>query len=200
MINTCIAGAAKLLTGARAHWLGCAPEGKLRVYFANHTSNLDFVVLWAAMPRHIRAVTRPVAAHDYWTASPLRLALAQRVFKAVLIERKRVTRANNPMEPMLAALRAGQSLIIFPEGGRMDGDGIGEFRGGLYHLAKEGLELEFIPAYIENLNRVMPKGEVLPIPILCSVTFGPPLKIGADEGKPAFLARARGALLELSKR
>ncbi len=189
-----------MLTGARAHWLGCAPEGKLRVYFANHTSNLDFVVLWAAMPRHIRAVTRPVAAHDYWTASPLRLALAQRVFKAVLIERKRVTRANNPMEPMLAALRAGQSLIIFPEGGRMDGDGIGEFRGGLYHLAKEGLELEFIPAYIENLNRVMPKGEVLPIPILCSVTFGPPLKIGADEGKPAFLARARGALLELSKR
>jgi len=200
MIAACIAGAAKLLTGARARWTGCAPDGKLRVYFANHTSNLDFVVLWAAMPRHLRAATRPVAAHDYWTAGPVRLALAQRVFNAVLIERRKVTRANNPMEPMLAALRAGQSLIIFPEGGRMSGDGIGEFRGGLYHLAKEELKIEFVPAYIENLNRVMPKGEFLPIPILCSVTFGAPLQIDPAEGKTGFLARAREALVELSKR
>src|ERR1700722_15040907 len=131
MIDACIAGTAKLLTGARAHWLGCAPEKKLRVYFANHTSNLDFVVLWAAMPRHLRAATRPVAAHDYWTAHPVRLAPGQRGFHAVLIERKKVTRANNPMEPMLTALRAGDSLIIFPEGGRMEGNGVGEFRGGL---------------------------------------------------------------------
>lgn len=200
MIAACIAGAAKLLTGARAHWAGCGPEGKLRVYFANHTSNLDFVVLWAAMPRHLRAATRPVAAHDYWTTGAVRLALARRVFNAVLIERKKVTRANNPMEPMLEALRAGNSLIIFPEGGRMSGDGIGEFRGGLYHLAKEELEIEFVPAYIENLNRVMPKGEILPIPILCSVTFGAPLRIDPAEGKTAFLARARNALLELSHR
>jgi 1-acyl-sn-glycerol-3-phosphate acyltransferase len=200
MIASCIAGTAKLLTGARAHWLGCVPENKLRVYFANHTSNLDFVLLWAAMPRHLRAVTRPVAAHDYWTASPVRLAMAQRVFNAVLIERKKVTRANNPMEPMLAALRAGESLIIFPEGGRMAGDGIGEFRGGLFHLAKQELEIEFVPVFIENLNRVMPKGEFLPIPILCSVTFGAPLLPDPAEGKTAFLARAREALLELSRR
>ena len=199
MIAACIAGAAKLLTGARAHWLGCAPEKKLRVYFANHTSNLDFVVLWAAMPRHLRAATRPVAAHDYCTANPARLALAQRVFNAVLIERSKVTRGNNPMEPMLAALRAGQSLIIFPEGGRMAGDGIGEFRGGLFHLAKQGLEIEFVPVYIENLNRVMPKGEFIPIPILCSVTFGTPLQPGPAEGKTAFLARARESLLALSR-
>jgi 1-acyl-sn-glycerol-3-phosphate acyltransferase len=200
MIAAFIAGGAKLLTGARAHWLGCTPKNKLRVYFANHTSNLDFVLLWAAMPRHLRAVTRPVAAHDYWTAGPIRLAMAQRIFNAVLIERKKVTRANNPMEPMLAALRAGESLIIFPEGGRMAGDGIGEFRGGLFHLSRQGLEIEFVPVYIENLNRVMPKGEFLPIPILCSVTFGAPLPPDPAEGKAAFLNRAREALVKLSTR
>ena len=200
MIAACIANAAKLLTGARAHWVGCAPDGKLRIYFANHTSNLDFVLLWAALPRHIRVMTRPVAAHDYWTASPVRLAMAQRVFNAVLIERKKVTRANNPLEPMLAALGAGDSLIIFPEGGRMAGDGIGEFRGGLFHLAKQVPDIECVPVFIENLNRVMPKGEFLPIPILCSVTFGTPLHPLTGETKPAFLARARAALLELSKR
>lgn len=200
MIANCIANTAKLLTGARAHWLGCAPDKNQRVYFANHTSNLDFVLLWAAMPRHLRKITRPVAAHDYWTAGGIRLALAQRVFNAVLIERKKVTRANNPLEPMLEALRTGHSLIIFPEGGRMEGGGIGEFRGGLHHLYKQTTGVEFVPVYIENLNRVMPKGEVLPIPILCSVTFGAPLQPDPAEGKTAFLARAREALLELSKR
>jgi 1-acyl-sn-glycerol-3-phosphate acyltransferase len=200
MIANCIAETAKLLTGARAHWLGCMPEKKLRVYFANHTSNLDFVLLWAAMPRHLRKSTRPVAAHDYWTASPVRLTMAQKIFNAVLIERKKVTRSNNPMEPMLAALRAGDSLIIFPEGGRMTGDGVGEFRGGLFHLAKQELAIEFVPVYIENLNRVMPKGEFLPIPILCSVTFGAPLHVEEADNKATFLDRARNALLELSKR
>lgn len=201
MIAACIAHSAKILTGARAHWLGCTPdETKHRVYFANHTSNLDFVLLWAALPRVMRMKTRPVAAHDYWTAGNLRLAMAQQVFNAVLIERKKVTRANNPMEPMLAALRDGHSLIIFPEGGRMAGDGIGEFRGGLYHLAKQTQNVEFVPVYIENLNRVMPKGEFIPIPILCSVTFGTPLIPGETENKTEFLDRARAALVELSKR
>jgi 1-acyl-sn-glycerol-3-phosphate acyltransferase len=87
MIAGIIAEAARLLTGAHARWRGCAPEKKLRVYFANHTSNLDFVLLWAALPRALRDVTRPVAAHDYWTKSALRLAMAERVFRAVLIER-----------------------------------------------------------------------------------------------------------------
>ena len=200
MIAACIAGFAKLLTGVRAHWVGCAPENKLRVYFANHTSNLDFVLLWAALPRSLREVTHPVAAHDYWTASRLRYGIAKHVFKAVLIERKRVTRANNPLGPMVEALHAGTSLIIFPEGGRMADGEIGAFRGGLYHLAKQGMEIEFVPVFIENLNRVMPKGEVLPIPLLCSVTFGVPLQPGPDENKTEFLGRARSSLVELSKR
>jgi len=199
MIASCIAGFAKLLTGARAHWQGCAPENKLRVYFANHTSNLDFVLLWAALPGALRAVTRPVAAHDYWTATPLRQGIAEHVFKAVLIERKKVTRANNPMEGMVDALKNGNSLIIFPEGGRMTDGEIGAFRGGLFHLAKQGLEIEFVPVFIENLNRVMPKGEFLPVPLLCSVTFGVPLHAGVEESKPEFLNRARSALMELSQ-
>lgn len=197
MIGGIIAEAARLLTGAQARWRGCAPEKKLRVYFANHTSNLDFVLLWAALPRELRRATRPVAAHDYWTKSALRLAIAERVFRAVLIERKRVTRENNPLEPMLAVLRAGESLIIFPEGGRFSGEGIGEFRGGLFHLAKAVPEAELVPTFIENLSRVLPKGEVFPVPILCSVTFGEPLGLLPNETKPAFLTRARAALVSL---
>ena len=168
MIGKCAASAVRLLTGAKSRWIGCEPSDTQRVYFANHTSNLDFVLLWASLPSALRAKTRPVAAHDYWQ-SGLRFFLANKVFRAVLIERKRVTRANNPLEPMLTALSEGCSLIIFPEGGRQE-EKPGEFKSGIFHLARAQPQLEFVPVYIENLNRVLPKGEVLPIPILL---FGP---------------------------
>jgi 1-acyl-sn-glycerol-3-phosphate acyltransferase len=145
----------------------------------------------------MRTKTRPIAAHDYWTKNRLRLLLAKKIFHAVLIERKRVTRANNPIAPMLAALDDGSSLIIFPEGGRAI-DQPAEFKSGIFHLARARPDLEFVPVYIQNLNRVLPKGEVLPIPILCSVRFGAPLSLEPNEEKAAFLQRAQQAMLDLT--
>ena len=197
MIAPCIAGIARLLTGARARWQGCAPESRQRVYFANHTSNLDAVLLWAALPTVLRRKTRPVGARDYWLGGPIREFLARHVFRAVLIERNRVTKENNPLTPMLASLGNGDSLIIFPEGTRHADGQISEFKPGLFHLAKACPAVEFIPVYIENLNRVLPKGEVLPVPILCSVNFGAALSRREGEGKAEFLERARAALLSL---
>ena len=197
MIASCIAGAARLLTGARARWQGCAPEPRQRVYFANHTSNLDFVLLWAALPPSLRRMTRPVGAQDYWRGGPVREFLAHRVFHAVLIERNRVTKENNPLTPMLASLGKGDSLIIFPEGTRHADAQVSEFKPGLFHLAKASPTVEFVPVFIENLNRVLPKGEIFPVPILCSVTFGAPLFWREGEDKREFLARARADLLSL---
>jgi 1-acyl-sn-glycerol-3-phosphate acyltransferase len=138
-----------------------------------------------------------VAAHDYWTSHPVRQWLASSVFRAVLIERHNVSRENNPLEPMLAALRGGDSLIIFPEGTRNPSGELGPFRPGLHHLARAMPDAELVPVFIENLNRVLPKGEVLPVPILCSVHFGTPMKLEAGETKPTFLARARDAVLAM---
>ena len=140
---------------------------------------------------------RPPLGRPYWTASRLRHWLAGRVFRAVLIERHHVTRDNNPLEPMLAALRAGESLILFPEGGRTLTGDIAPFKSGLFHLARQTRDVELIPVYIDNLNRVLPKGEVLPVPLLCSVHFGAPLHLGEGETKAPFLARARAAVLAL---
>ncbi len=197
MIGRGLAFGARIFTGAIPRWRGCAPEPRLRVYFANHTSNLDFVLLWASLPGVLRAQTRPVAAHDYWTANRLRFWLAGQIFRAVLIERKNVTRENNPLTPMVAALRDGDSLIIFPEGGRAASGEVGEFKSGLHHLAREVPEAELVPVFIENLSRVLPKGEVLPVPLLCSVHFGAPLRLEDGENKRDFLARAREAVLAL---
>ena len=196
MIGSLLAFSTRFLTGGTPCWRGCLPEERQRIYFANHTSNLDFVLLWSALPSALRRRTRPVGAHDYW-ATPIRGYLARNVFRAVLIERKRVTRSNNPLTPMLNALAEGDSLIIFPEGTRLAGDELGDFKPGLHYLAAARPDVELIPVFIDNLNRVLPKGEILPVPMLCSVHFGEPVPFDASETKAAFLVRARAALNNL---
>ena len=154
-------------------------------------------MLWAALPQVIRARTRLVAAHDYWTANLLRQHIARQVFNAVLIERKKPTPDCNPLEDMLAAMGQEHSLIIFPEGGRFAGPDPQPFKAGLYHLAKRRPDVELVPVWMENLNRILPKGEVLPAPLLGSLTFGAPLRLEEGEPKPTFLERARSAVMAL---
>lgn len=188
----------RLFTGAQATWSGCPPVAGQRVYFANHTSNLDFLAIWSVLPDALRRTTRPVAAHDYWTAGRIRMFLAEKIFNALLIERKKVTKSNNPLHTMIAAIKdGGDSLIIFPEGGRSMTEEMMPFKSGLFHLARQCDNVEFVPVYIDNLNRVLPKGEVLPLPLICSVIFGAPIRLEAGESKDDFLQRAEAAVKEL---
>ena len=186
-----------VLSGLRARWVGTDPLEIQRVYFANHTSNLDAAVLWASLPLPIREKTRPVAAKDYWTGSALRRWLANEVFRALLIERRKVTAENNPLREMIAVLDSGESLIIFPEGGRFPGPEPQPFKSGLFHLAKDRPQVELVPVYLENLNRILPKGQILPVPLLGSITVGEPLRLEPGEAKLAFLDRAREAVWSL---
>ena len=199
MIAGLLAALVRLFTGVQARWIGCGPDGGLRVYFANHTSNFDFLVLWSVLPDPMRKRTRPVAASDYWRAGRLRLFLAESVFRGVLIERKKVTRANNPMDQLVPVLKKGESLIIFPEGGRTAEPRMRPFKSGLYYLGKAMPEVDLVPVYIDNANRVLPKGELLPLPLLCSVIFGEPLRLETNESKDAFLTRAQAAVERLTQ-
>lgn len=201
-----VAGLVWLLTGATARWLGSEPDRRQRVYFANHTSHLDFVVLWSALPPAVRARTRPVAGADYWRRGALRRALAERVFRAVLIERRAA--GERAREEVLASARAavaataaalddGSSLILFPEGTRGPGGLPQPFKAGLYHLCRERPGLELVPVWLDHLNRVLPKGEFVPVPLSATATFGAPLRLEPGEERDAFLERARAALVAL---
>lgn len=198
MVAGLIAGFARLMTGAVAAWRVQPHSDRARVYFANHSSHADFATIWAALPADVRARTRPVAAADYWNAGRLRRYLAARVFHAVLIDRAGGGRAAT--EQMVVALRGGDSLIIFPEGTRGDGRVIAPFRSGLYHLAVAVPEAELIPVRLVNLNRVLPKGEAIPVPVIARLTFGEPIALAPGEGKESLLARAHAAVVALDGR
>jgi 1-acyl-sn-glycerol-3-phosphate acyltransferase len=164
------------------------------VFYSNHTSNLDFPVIWSALPKALRRKVRPLAAHDYWSKGKLRVFLASEIFKAILIERKAVTRKNNPLMQMEAALAESSSLIIFPEGTRSTCGEIAPFKPGIYHLAQADKELPFIPVHLENLFRILPKGEIFPLPLVAILRFGDPLYYREGESKTDFIERARQAL------
>ena len=198
-----IAGVARLISGVNVRWLDSGPDPSPTIYFANHTSHLDFVVLWAALPPEIRSRTRPVAAQDYWEKG-MRRALAVNVFRAVLVQRNASGREGEAApDPRLAisqmadATGTDHSLILFPEGTRGTGAEVGPFKSGLYYLWQQRPTLRFVPAYLNNLNRILPKGEFLPVPFISRLTFGAPLVLSADESKASFLERARSAVCKL---
>ena len=196
LMGLLLLGLIRVLTGSQARWYGCPPKAEQRIYFANHQSHADLVLIWAALPRDLRAVTRPIAARDYWTKTPFRQWITTRVFNAIYVSRERSAN-EDPLEPLIEALGNGDSIILFPEGTRGNAEEPQPFKAGLFNLALRFPQVVLVPTWINNVQRVMPKGEVVPVPVLCSVTFGAPVRVQEGEDRRVFLDRARGAVLAL---
>ena len=196
LMSLFLLGLIRLLTGAQARWQGCPPKAEQRIYFANHQSHADLMLMWAALPAELRSITRPIAARDYWTKTAFKKWITTAVFNAIYVDRIK-TSDQDPLEPLIRALTQGDSVILFPEGTRGNQEEPQSFKSGLYNLALKFPDVVLVPAWINNVQRVMPKGEVVPVPILCSVTFGVPLSLGPGEDRGRFLARARQAVLDL---
>jgi 1-acyl-sn-glycerol-3-phosphate acyltransferase len=212
LMSLFLLGLVRVLTGAQARWHGCPPKAEQRIYFANHQSHADLVMIWAALPEELRGITRPIAAKDYWTKTPFKQWITTAVFNAVYVDRGKNwgqtpisggtdeppgPEISDPLEPLIDALQAGDSLIMFPEGTRGNAEEPQAFKAGLYNLAEKFPQAVLVPAWIDNIQRVMPKGEVVPVPILCSVTFGAPIRLEPGEERRHFLDRARQAVIAL---
>ncbi len=199
LVGLALAGIIHLLTAPRIIWRAKPPGRRPQVYFANHTSNADTVLIWAALPPRLRQRTRPVAAADYWLENNLRKFFGTRVFNTVLIQRDPDKRGEqDPVADMSGAVDNGASLIIFPEGRRNDTEApLLPFKTGLFHFATARPDVDLVPVWIDNLNSVMPRGEVIPVPLICQIFFGAPMHLEDGEDKDRFLERASVAMLAL---
>jgi len=219
---------ARVVTAVRGEWLGVEPVATQRIYFANHVSHGDFVLIWTTLPARLRERTRPVAGADYWLGSTVKRFIGEQVFRAVLVERKpkavtepggtpahsssdssptpahhntqSATATTDAIGLMSAALRDGESLIIFPEGTRnTTEEPLLPFKSGLYHLAVANPAVEVVPVWIDNLHRVLPKGVFIPVPLACTVSYGEPITLKQGEAKADFIERAEAALRRVGK-
>lgn len=189
---------AQILTAVRAEWRGIEPVAKQRVYYANHTSNADLPLIWAVLPAAIRRDTRAVAAADYWLKNRLRAFIGRDVFQGVMVDRRAEHRTEDPIAMIVQALDEGSSIIIFPEGGRnRSEDPLMPFKAGLFNIAKERPEVDLVPCWIDNISHIMPTGELIPVPLACTVIFGAPVHLEDGEDIGPFLKRASDALMEL---
>lgn len=198
IVGQLIAFFAQFITAARADWRGIEPVRRQRIYYANHTSNADLPIIWTVLPAALRRETRPVAAADYWLKNKLRAFTGRDVFRGILIDRRAEHRIDDPIAKIIAAMDEGSSIIIFPEGGRnRTDDPLTPFKAGLYNIARKRPEVDLVPCWIDNISHIMPTGEVIPVPLACTVIFGAPIHVQDSEGKDAFLSRASDTLLEL---
>ena len=156
------------------------------------------LVVWASLPAHVRRVTRPVAAKDYWEKGSIRRYLAKS-FNALLIDRKEIKVHRSPVDLMIREAGDQFSLIVFPEGGRNTSGELGDFKSGLYYLSKKRPDFELVPVHIDNMNRILPRGEFLPVPLLTCITFGAPMWLEKGESKTDFLQRAQDAVRRLKE-
>lgn len=198
MIDLVLIGLTRFLVGGHARWVGCSPDERQRIYFANHGSHLDTLLLWSALPRELRATTHPAAAADYWGQGAVRRFIAQKGLNAVQIDRSGSGTPGEALDPLRRVLAEGHSLIIFPEGTRSPNRLPGPFKSGLFRLAEEFPDVELIPVYLDSPARAMPKGSIVPLPIICSAHFGAALARAGNEEKEHFLERARSAVATLA--
>jgi len=144
---------------------------------ANHNSHLDVPLLFSVLPARRLALTRPVAARDYFEKRPLFFRFVDALFRPVWIDRG--APAEEAVGAMLDALDAGESLVIFPEGTRGAPGRIGRFRGGVGRLAGKRPDVPVVPVFLHGPERALPKESAVPLPLWNRVLVGPPQRCGA---------------------
>lgn len=165
-----------LFIGLRVRGLGNLPKDDPFLLVANHSSHLDTISLLGLFPLWRLHRIQPVAAADYFERNKVISLVSRTLFNILPIARRKIGAVNNPLDAMGAALTAGRSLILFPEGTRGSGE-MQSFRPGVAHLIESFPDVPVVPVYLVNMGRSLPKGQFIPVPLFCEVRIGQPQKI-----------------------
>jgi 1-acyl-sn-glycerol-3-phosphate acyltransferase len=152
---------------------------------ANHSSALDIPLIAVATDRHVGFVARASLGRSRL------MAWIMARCGAVLVRPGEPDRA--ALRAMVARLRGGDCLAIFPEGTRSSDGTLGEFRGGGV-LAARRAGVPIVPVGISGAGGVWPVGARRPRLGRVCLRFGPAL----DSVAPGALADARHAVAALA--
>lgn len=167
---------AKLMTGADLTGREHLPSKGPAIVAANHTSHVDTLLMLSIFPAVAISKVRPAAAADYFLKDPVVGWFSRNIIGIVPVARDKVrTEGEDVLRPALDALARGEIVVVFPEGTRGDGDELSRLKNGVARLAEAYPDAPVIPVWIQGAGRVLPKGEVVPVPMTCAVLVGPPI-------------------------
>jgi 1-acyl-sn-glycerol-3-phosphate acyltransferase len=140
---------------------------------------VDVVVLLATLPSGIQFVAKRELLRTPVVGSVIRRA------RHLAVERGHRSQSVADAEQVTTALRAGHSVLVFPEGTFVDAPGILPFRLGAFKAAVD-TRRPVIPIAIRRTREILPANAWLPRPGPVTVMVGPPLR-AEDAGWPAMV-------------
>ena len=154
---------------ALRHWMwrlasavsgGLTVTGKWRgsggcIVVANHSSHADTAVLLAALPPKAKPVFG--AAADYWFDVRVRRFIATSLAGVLPVRRNSQGSYAALLAAARPALKAGRTVVLYPEGTRSTNGTLGEFRSGALRLARE-CGVPIVPVALTGTADVLPKG------------------------------------------
>jgi 1-acyl-sn-glycerol-3-phosphate acyltransferase len=152
------------------------PATGAAVLVSNHQSYLDPLLVGAALPRSVRYM----AMHSLFVYRPISILL--RFYGAFPV----VSRTSDvtAVKASLRYLRAGELVLMFPEGERSFDGRLLEFFPGFARIARRG-EVPIVPVTIQGAVRVWPRSARWPRPAKVCVTFHAPLHPACAGAEPA---------------
>jgi len=172
------------------------PQGPCLVV-SNHNSHLDAAVLMTMFPLRRLTHVHPVAAADYFGTSWWKRGMAMLLMNGVPIER-RPGRGKDPLSPVVERLKAGESLIFFPEGSRGEAGVVAPFRRGIGLIVQAVPGLLVVPVFLSGPERIWPRGEVVPVPLNIDAHVGRPRTYPADWDARTIAEKVREDVLSLA--
>ena len=166
------------------------------IFAANHSSHADTSLILHALTDRARDRTVVAAAADYWFKRPLLGNIVSLFLNTFPFSR--TGGAQGQLHSSSQLLKSGWNLVLFPEGSRSPDGRIQEFKPGVGHLANE-TGTPVVPVHIRGAQKIMPKGQKLPLPAPARVRIGKPMAPKTKEGSREFTARVERAVRDLSK-
>jgi 1-acyl-sn-glycerol-3-phosphate acyltransferase len=152
------------------------------ILVANHNSHLDLPLLFQLLPIRRIHRTHPLAAYEYFSRSRLLLRTVERLFRPVWLARPGSAPGaagaygvDAAMAAMESQLRAGDSVVIFPEGTRGTPGEIARFKRGVGRLSFAFPDVPVVPVLLTGPERALPRTAGLPVPLWTRAVVGEPL-------------------------
>ena len=118
----------------------------------------------------------PVAATDYFCNTKFKTFVFTKLLGIIPISRKvRKAREEELFKDINESLRAGESVIIYPEGTRGNDSNLSKFKSGVAHIARMNPDIPVVPCYINGPDRILPKRRFLFVPFIADVYISEPV-------------------------